>query len=302
MTDEALVEPATFSGVLEPADEIRTRLFRGEHLSVARDYLAGRLKYAPDDREVAALINLAMRHHLAALNRNGELTVDIKTEQIGDGLAITVKWPDDSAIDEIDVAFEIMDATGALSHVSRKFEREMDAGKRGSQIFGKSLASDQTVVLRPLRAAATVSTVARLSHRLRFESRSVAPSMRSCFPETDAVAVSDFEFEPVAEAPASVVDVYRESQGREVLEIISIAEQRERERREKIRRRRERRRRLTRAVALMLTLMGLVFGALFLIGRFVPSLPEWFPFQPPGIESIENFEQEDTGAATSSLR
>jgi hypothetical protein len=298
MTEDVLAEPATSSNARETVDRIRTRLFRGEHLNVVRDYLEGRLKYSQSDWEVAALISLAMRHHFATLNRDGKLTVDVRTEQVGDGLAITVKWPDDSAIDEVDVAFEIMDDTGNLGYISRRFEREKVAGQGASRIFGRSLASNQTVVLRPIRAAATVSTVARLSHRLRFDGRFLAPSMRSCFPETEVVAMSDFDFEPVAQAPSSVVDVYHEARGREVLEIITLAEQREREHQEQIRRRRELLRSLVKAVVLVVLFAGLVFGALLLIARFVPDLPEWFPFKPSGIESLE---PQEPGVVPSSL-
>lgn len=288
---EATVRDAR-SGVnpQDAAKDLRLRLYRGEHLDVAAEYLDGRLEYSRDDRKAAALVSLAVRHHFAALERDGKLTVDVVTEQVGDGLSITVKWPEDEAVDEVDFAFELVDDSGATRVISRRFAREMVVGQGLSRVFGRTLASDQTVVLRPIRSAATVSAVARPSHRLRFNDRSLAPAMRTCIPNGDIAARSDFEFEPVQSSSTNAIDVYGAAQGREILEIISLEEQRERVRRERARRRRELQIRVLRIAVLTLVVVGVVLGVLLVAARFIPELAEWLPFPATGSQPGESLE------------
>lgn len=266
----------------DTAAQVRQRLYRGEHLTVVEEYLDGRLAYSRDDWKTAALISLAMKHHFAALKRAGELKVDVVTEQFDDGLAITVTWPEDRAIDEVDIAFELVDDSGQTSVISRRFAREMAGGQGIRRVFGRTLASDQTVVLRPIMSAATVSAVARPSHRLRFSDRSLAPAMRTCLPDSESSARSDFEFEPAKVVTSNVVDIYGAARGREILEIISLEEQRERVRRERIERRRARQRRALRIAAVTLVAVGLLIGGLLVAARFFPQLADRLPIPVTG--------------------
>lgn len=282
----------------EGAENLRLRLYRGEHLEVAAEYLDGRMQYSRSDWRSAALIGLAMRHHFAALQRADQLSVQVVTEQIGDGLAITVTWPADQAIDEVEIALELVDEKGAITPLSRRFARELVAGQGFGRVFGRTLASDQTVVLRPIRSAATVTAVARPSHRLRFDARALAPAMRTCLPAGEVEVRSDFEFKPNQSPETRVVDVYGDALGREILEIISMKEHRERIRREQARRRRELQRRVLRIAALTALAAGILVGALFLAARFIPGLADRLPLlsQSPEAEQSLAVPQSPTHA------
>lgn len=295
MSEDSVADAQLSERPVDTTGELRRRLYRGEHLKVAEEYLDGVLAYSRDDWRAAALISLALKHHFAALERTGELTVDVATEQEGDGLALTVKWPQDRAIDEVDVAFEIVHDSGARSVISRSFAREVAAGKGLARVFGQTLASDQGIVFRPIPAAATVSAVAQPRHRLRFNERFLAPEMRTCRPGHDVAVRSSFEFTPKQSVRAEVVDVYGDARRRDVFEIISREEQQERQRRARAEQRRRRWKRALRVGAVTLLVIGVLLGLLFASVRIFPEVGELLPFLVPDPEASDSFRSTVSG-------
>jgi len=265
--------------------ELKDRLYRGEHLAVAEDYLDGRLQYVPSDWQVASLVGLAMRHHFAALEREGKLVVGFAAEQIDDGLAITIRWPEDRAVDEVEISLELTDSAGASALISRQFQRSSDSGRASGGAFGSALASDQTVVLRPLRSAVEIRATARPSHRLRFDESVLAPQLRFCTPDPDTAPHHNIQFRPVEVVERTHIDVYREAQGRDILELVTPLEQRQRAQRARARRRRRRIKRVLKVTAAVLALIVILIGGLVLVHRYISPFPGWIPPGSGGVVS-----------------
>jgi len=260
--------------------DLKDRLCRGEHLAVVQDYLEGRLRYSPSDWYVASLVGLAMRHHFAELERQGKLVVGFVAEQIDDGLAITIDWPKDPAIDVVDVSLELTDATGESTLIARQFQRVSSASATAGSVFGRTLASNQTVVLRPLRSAVEIRATVKPSHRLRFDETELAPELRACAPPEEAIPHHDIQFRPVEIVERTHIDIYREAQGREVLELVTPQEQRERAQRARALRRKKKVRRAIKVTAAVAIFLAVLVGVLVLVHRFVTPLPDWIPLIP----------------------
>ncbi len=267
---------------------LRDRLYRGEHLIVAAEYLTEALDYDETDWRQAALVGLAMRHHLAMLERAGRSSLGFTSEQLGDGLCVTLKWPETPAINEVVLSVEFTDGEGRTTKINETFSRAENEGGRLSRSRGTSLASEQAVVLRPLRNATAVEVTAEPGHRIRARGSRLSPELRWSSAGEGARQERSIKFKPAPNAPRSSIDVYREKQGNEgVLELTdvkSVLADIERWKRERF----ARRLKLVGLVVLISVATTLtVVGSMLLLQRLGVTLPTWLPFVHAPSEEID---------------
>lgn len=276
MSDGVAIEPLSASPM--NLVELRDALHRGEHLSIASKYLDGRLPYDRSDWRQAALVGLAMRHHLDRAGHMGSSAIRFETEQLGDGLSITLEWPEDSAIDQALVTIELCDADGGVTRIEQAFVRVEEAEGVAARFRGRALASNQEVVLRPVREAVSVDVTVHPGHVLRFDAAVLPSTMRSTRAGQEARQQRRIAFKPAPDVPRSPIDIYREMQGHAgALELIDATEARADIRRQQTLARKNRRRRRTRTLFVTLLILGLLVSALEMLSRFGVPIPEWVP-------------------------
>ncbi len=226
-TDTETSVPATSDHApkLDLLTELRDRLHRGDHLAVAADYLAGRLSCDPSSWRQASLIGLAMHHHLEALDASGRSKIGFEASQFDNGLAVTVDWPSAEEIDQVIVTAEVTDEHGNVRVIVEPFSRAEESSGFTARLRGAALASQQTVVIRPLDDAVNVDVAVQAGHRLRFHAARLTPRMRWSQAGEVAREQRSIAFRPSRESTRRQVDVYGDFQASNptaALEIVTV--------------------------------------------------------------------------------
>ncbi len=226
-TDTETSVPATsdHAPTLDLLTELRDRLHRGDHLAVAADYLAGRLSCDPSSWRQASLIGLAMHHHLEALDTSGRSKIGFEASQFDNGLAVTVDWPSAEEIDQVIVTAEVSDEHGNVRVIVEPFSRAEESSGFTARLRGSTLASQQTVVIRPLDDAVNVDVAVQAGHRLRFHAARLTPRMRWIQAGEVAREQRSIAFRPSREPTRRQIDVYGDFQASNptaALEIVTV--------------------------------------------------------------------------------
>ena len=257
---------------------ITDRMYAAEQLAVAEEYLAGRLDEDLEDWCTASLVARAVEHFLAHAQKEQDISVELDAAPFGDGLAISITWPDEPAINAVEVHVRI-DQDQTISEVLLRGH-----GARGirRRVRGRDLATDGTLVMRPVRHAADVSITTRPCHRL--DSLAYPHLVGAMEDESAPVERSrTFDYTPPRMRAPSVIDVYREAHGQEDLfELIDMTTALELIRVEKQARAAAFRRKWLRRTVVMLLSLAVV-GALtvstaIVLNRSGRQVPEWMPF------------------------
>jgi len=224
-TETSVPAASDHAPTLDLLTELRDRLHRGDHLAVAADYLAGRLSCDSSSWRQASLIGLAMHHHLEALDASGGSKIGFEASQFDNGLAVTVDWPNAEEIDQVIVTAEVTDANGNTRVIVEPFSRAGESGGFTARLRASTLASQQTVVIRPLDDAANVDVAVQAGHRLRFDAARLTPHLRWSQAGEAAREQRSIAFRPSREPTRRQVDVYGDFQASNpttALEIVTV--------------------------------------------------------------------------------
>lgn len=260
----------------EKCRRLTDRMYAAEHLLVAGEYLEGRLQEDLEDWCSASLVSRAMEHYLAAAEIDGSVAVGLDAVPFGDGLAITVHWPPEPAIDAVEVIVRI-DEVRTISETLLRGEGKTGILQRGRG-SKKVRSVEGTMVLRPVRTAAEISVTTRPLHRLRSETMGrFVDAWRDSHETTETT--QSFSYVPPKERMPSVIDVYREAHGQEDLfELIDMTEALCLIREANLARRQKLCRRGLIAATLLCTILSLLWGGAALANRLGRAVPEWVPF------------------------